>query len=84
MRRLLALAIYMNNRPFTHYEDPHTKTAIDAFDPTIRLSSRKDLVGDFLLDAYNRCKEQVNGKSVASSCLNFITSESTNIRKERI
>ena len=48
MSRKLALACYMNNRPFTCYEDPYTIAAFGSFGVTCNLLNRKELSGPLL------------------------------------
>lgn len=48
MSRKLALACYMNNRPFTCYEDPYTLAAFGSFGVTCKMPSKKELGGPLL------------------------------------
>ena len=49
MNRKLALACYMNNRPFTCYEDDYTTSAFGSFGVTCTLPTRKELAGPLLI-----------------------------------
>ena len=84
IRLSFAMAVYMNNRPFTSYDDQWTNQALGEFNLDIKYPSRKELAGPLLQEAFTQVKSQVTKKIFTAPGLNLITDESSNIRKERI
>ena len=48
IRKELAMAVYINNRPFTSYQDQWTTSALRNYALNVALLKRKELVGELL------------------------------------
>lgn len=79
-----AMAVYMGARPFNLYEEEHMKDFLTSLNAAYKPLRREQLSGPYLDKCYDATKVSVESRLRANNRLNFVTDESTNIRKERI
>lgn len=84
IHRANAMAVYMTNIPFNHYENPYVVASYKSLHPSYKPPSRKLLAGKLLDDAYETVKTRVMEQLNVCNQLNFFTDETANIRKERV
>ena len=83
LHRTAAMACYMTNLPFSHWENPYVRDHERQLHPNYTPPTHTQLAGSLLEWAYGHVKEKVD-KQLRASDLNFFTDETTNIRKERV
>ena len=83
LHRTAAMACYMTNLPFNHWEDPYVRDHERQLHAGYVPPSHAQLAGPLLEWAYSTVKEKVD-RILRASDLNFFTDETTNIRKERV
>lgn len=79
-----AMAVYMGARPFTLYEEYYMDDFITTLNAAYKPLRRDQLSGPYLDKCYAVTKTSIESRLRTKGRLNFVTDESTNIRKERI
>lgn len=82
--RTAAMAVYMTNLPFNHYENDYILLYQQALHPGYKPPNRKAIAGPLLEDAYQNVKKKVHDQLDVCAYLNFFTDETANIRKEKL
>ena len=83
LHRTAAMACYMTNLPFSHWENPYVREHERQLHAGYVPPSHSQLAGPLLEWAYGNVKEKVDSILRAPD-LNFFTDETTNVRKERV
>ena len=84
MHRTNAMAVYMTNIPFNHYENSYVIESYKSLHPSYKPPSRKAIAEKLLDKTYERIKLQIMQRLNICNHLNFFTDETANIRRERV
>lgn len=80
--RTAAMAVYMTNLPFNHYENPYVLAHQQALHPRYKPPNRRAMAGILLKEAYNDAKRKLDAQLDVCNHLNFFTDEIANICKQ--
>jgi len=83
LHRTAAMAVYMSNLSFNHYENPYVRAHEQVFHSNYIPPSHTAMAGVLLDEAYQTVKSKIDSM-LTGHYLNFFSDESTNIRKERV
>ena len=78
------MAIFMNNLPFSHYENQYVKDHLHYINPKYVAPHHTALSDHILNKCYGAIYNKMEKRLQATRWLNFYTDESDNIRKQRV